>query len=69
MTEAMNAAGEQFGMDRLCDALAAARHLPLVAIEQALLDAVRRWSPTEQVDDITVLLIRYAGAGAAQAAA
>ena len=69
MTEAMNAAGEPFGHDRLSAALAAARHLPLPQVEQELLDAVRRFSPVAQVDDMTIVLFRYAGPMTAQAAA
>jgi serine phosphatase RsbU (regulator of sigma subunit) len=69
MTEAMSPAGEPFGHDRLCGALAAARHLPLREVEEELLAAVRRWSPSQQVDDMTVVLFRYDGAVAAQAAA
>lgn len=69
MSEAMSPDGEPYGLDRLCAALAAARHLPLAEIEQELLAAVRRWSPSEQADDMTVLLLRYAGQVSTQAAA
>jgi serine phosphatase RsbU (regulator of sigma subunit) len=58
LTESMNAAGEQFGVDRMCEIMTRSRHLPVARIQDELLDEVSRWS-AEQVDDRTIVLIRY----------
>jgi sigma-B regulation protein RsbU (phosphoserine phosphatase) len=65
VTEALNLAGEEFGRDRLLEALRG-RHgaKPDVALEHVL-GAVKTFSQgAAQGDDITVLILRYKGAKA-----
>jgi phosphoserine phosphatase RsbU/P len=62
VTEARNPAGDEFGRDRLVDALRG-RHgtKPEAALEH-LLAAVKQFSQgTAQGDDITALILRYRG--------
>lgn len=60
VTEAFNDADEEFGEDRLVDALV--RHRAACTSPQALLQAVlaelRQFSPNEQSDDITLVVAR-----------
>jgi sigma-B regulation protein RsbU (phosphoserine phosphatase) len=60
VTEAMNAAREQFGIERLCEVLRAHAQRPVDEIVQQVCDRVAQWR-IEQVDDVTVLVIRYDG--------
>jgi phosphoserine phosphatase RsbU/P len=65
VTEALNLAGEEFGRDRLLEALRG-RHgaKPDVALEHVL-GAVKTFSQgAAQGDDITLLILRYKGAKA-----
>jgi len=61
VTEARNLAGEEFGRERLVDALRG-RHgsTPDVALEH-ILGAVKSYSQGAQADDITLLILRYKG--------
>jgi len=58
MTEGRNRLGEEFGEDRLVQALAAARHLPLDALIRILVRAQRRFCGPLQGDDTTLLMAR-----------
>jgi serine phosphatase RsbU (regulator of sigma subunit) len=58
VTEAFNEAGEEFGEQRLIEALRRHRELPPHASLQAILDDVQRFSPLDQHDDITLLLAK-----------
>ena len=58
--QAMDAKGEQFGMDRLCDAVDARRAASVDDICDHVVDAVARFRK-EQVDDVTILVLRYTG--------
>jgi sigma-B regulation protein RsbU (phosphoserine phosphatase) len=60
VTEAMNAAGEQFGDARLCDAVLAARAGSAASIVDAVVAATAAWR-VRQDDDVTVLVMRYRG--------
>jgi serine phosphatase RsbU (regulator of sigma subunit) len=64
VTEARNRQGEEFGRDRLVQAMVGAHgQKPDVALER-LLEEVRRFSEgTPQADDITALVLRYRGTG------
>lgn len=58
ITEAGIGGTEPFGESRLESLIAAHRHRPLADIQQAVLDAVHRWSGRDPEDDMTLLLIR-----------
>jgi serine phosphatase RsbU (regulator of sigma subunit)/predicted enzyme related to lactoylglutathione lyase len=58
VTEAFNVAGEEFGEDRLIDALQRYRDRSPQSILEAVLDEVRRFSPLEQHDDITLIVAK-----------
>lgn len=58
MTESFNDAGEEFGEQRLIEALRRHRELSSRALLDALVDEVRRFSPREQRDDITLVFAR-----------
>jgi serine phosphatase RsbU (regulator of sigma subunit) len=58
VTEAFDEAGEEFGEDRLIDALRRHRARSPDALLRALLDEVRAFSPHEQQDDITLIVAR-----------
>jgi len=58
ITEAFNDAGEEFGEERLVDSLRRHRHLPASDIVSAVVDEVRRFSPHEQQDDITLTVAK-----------
>ena len=61
LTEARNAAGEMFGLDRATGALAQARHGSVQAVLDALLSAVGQWTATPQ-DDMSIVVVRRLGA-------
>jgi serine phosphatase RsbU (regulator of sigma subunit) len=61
LTEAFNGEGEEFGEERLIEALRRRRELPSQALLASLVDDVRRFSPHEQHDDITVVVARCRG--------
>jgi len=58
VTESFNAAGEEFGEARLIDALRRHRELSPEAVIASVVDEVRRFSPEEQQDDITLVVAR-----------
>jgi PAS domain S-box-containing protein len=62
VTEARNAAGEQFNLDRLCAALARAQQGSPEQIRDHVLGEVRAWM-ARQEDDITVLALRFSRLG------
>jgi sigma-B regulation protein RsbU (phosphoserine phosphatase) len=64
VTEAADAAAEQFGEERILSTLSAARFLPVSEIVDRLLAEVRAFAGEEaQADDITILVVRYVGSG------
>jgi serine phosphatase RsbU (regulator of sigma subunit)/catechol 2,3-dioxygenase-like lactoylglutathione lyase family enzyme len=56
ITEPFNAAGEQFGEERLVTALGRHKELSPPAMLAAVVDEVRQFSPHEQQDDITLIV-------------
>lgn len=58
VTEAADARGEQFGMERLAEVAAGAAHRGAVSTIDAILDAVARHR-VRQDDDVTVFALRY----------
>jgi serine phosphatase RsbU (regulator of sigma subunit)/predicted enzyme related to lactoylglutathione lyase len=58
ITEAFNDRGEEFGEERLIEALHTHRSLAPNDLVAAILDEVRRFSPQEQRDDITLIVAR-----------
>jgi serine phosphatase RsbU (regulator of sigma subunit) len=63
ITEAFNASYEEFGEDRLIDALHTHRGLSPDDLVGVILDEVRRFSPNEQNDDITLIVARCKESG------
>ncbi len=61
ITESLNQAEEEFGEQRLLEALCRHRGLRPKALVAALVDEVRRFSPHEQHDDITLIVARCRG--------
>jgi len=62
VTEAEDAAGQPFGYEGVVEAVEARVGQPVAVIQQALLDAVKRHSPT-LADDCTIVVLRYVGPG------
>jgi sigma-B regulation protein RsbU (phosphoserine phosphatase) len=60
VTEAMNEVREQFGIERLCDVVRAHAQRPVAELVQRVCERVAQWC-SHQVDDVTVLVIRYDG--------
>jgi phosphoserine phosphatase RsbU/P len=58
VTEAFNGDGEEFGEQRLLDCLQRHRGLPSQSLVAAVIDEVRRHSPHEQQDDITLVVAK-----------
>ena len=58
VTEAFNAAGEEFGEQRLVEAIRKHRELAAPDLLGALVEEVRHFSPQEQYDDITLIVAR-----------
>jgi serine phosphatase RsbU (regulator of sigma subunit)/catechol 2,3-dioxygenase-like lactoylglutathione lyase family enzyme len=58
VTEAFNEADEEFGEERVVDALRRYRNLPPQGLLEAIVDEVRRFSPREQRDDITLIVAK-----------
>jgi serine phosphatase RsbU (regulator of sigma subunit) len=56
VTEACNDEGEEFGEQRLAEALHEHRHLCASGLLAAVVDQVQRFSPQEQQDDITLIV-------------
>jgi serine phosphatase RsbU (regulator of sigma subunit) len=61
VTEAFNDSGEEFGEERLLEALRRHRVSSPRALLAAVVDEVRRFSPHEQSDDITLIVARARG--------
>jgi serine phosphatase RsbU (regulator of sigma subunit) len=57
ITEAMNAAGEMFGQERLAEQLALRATLPVDQIVSGIMDMVRSFC-VEQVDDMSIVVVR-----------
>jgi serine phosphatase RsbU (regulator of sigma subunit) len=58
VTESFNDRDEEFGDERLVEGLRRRRGLPPHAILESIVDDVRRFSPHEQQDDITLIAAR-----------
>jgi phosphoserine phosphatase RsbU/P len=58
VTESFNPAGEEFGEQRLTEALRRHRELSAPDLLAAIVDEVRQFSPGEQYDDITLIVAR-----------
>jgi serine phosphatase RsbU (regulator of sigma subunit) len=56
MTESFNGSGEEFGEQRLVEALQRHCGKPSQALISSLLDEVRQFNPNEQQDDITLIV-------------
>ena len=62
INEAVDAGGDEFGMDRLCDVVLSHGEESVQDLETAILAAVQEFSKgAEQADDMTLLLLRYTG--------
>lgn len=61
VTEAYNEAGAEFGEGGLIEALRQLRALPCEALLAAIVDEIRRFSPREQQDDITLIVAKFKG--------
>src|SRR5437667_1722665 len=61
ITESCNAADEQFGEQRLIEALQRHRKACSQAALTAIVDEVQRFSPHEQHDDITLIVAKHVG--------
>lgn len=61
VTEASNGAGEEFGEARLLETLQRHRQLPAEALLASVFEEVRRFSPHEQQDDITLIVAKGRG--------
>ncbi|MEI9977404.1 MAG: SpoIIE family protein phosphatase [Edaphobacter sp.] len=58
VTESFNHAEEEFGEDRLIDSLQQNAHLPPRALLSSVVDDIKRFSPHEQHDDLTMIVAR-----------
>jgi serine phosphatase RsbU (regulator of sigma subunit)/predicted enzyme related to lactoylglutathione lyase len=58
VTESFNDAGEEFGEERLVEALRRRRGLSSQALIAAIVDELRQFSPYEQRDDITLIVAK-----------
>ena len=58
ITESSNDREEEFGEQGLVEALRQHCHMPSQALVSAVVDDVRRFSPQEQHDDITLIVAR-----------
>jgi serine phosphatase RsbU (regulator of sigma subunit) len=61
VTEARDAHGEQFGLDRLCEAIERVRAQSVQEIRDSVIAAVDAWQVTRD-DDVTLLILRHQGA-------
>ena len=62
LTEARNASGVQFGIDRVCEAIEAARAESVETIRDRLITTAQAWE-AEQEDDLSVVVVRRSPAG------
>lgn len=60
VTEAMNANGKMFDLERLVATARAVQHKPTLLVRDNILSAVRKFS-VEQKDDMTLIVLRYRG--------
>jgi serine phosphatase RsbU (regulator of sigma subunit) len=58
ITEAFDAKDDEFGEERLVETLQTHRDLPPRDLIDAIYDGVRRFSPQEQRDDMTLIVAR-----------
>jgi serine phosphatase RsbU (regulator of sigma subunit) len=58
VTESFDASGDEFGEERLLEGLRRRRDLPAQALLESIVDEVRRFSPHEQYDDVTMIVAR-----------
>lgn len=58
ITESVNRAGEEFGEERLIDSLRCRIGLPSHDLLNSIVEEVRRYSPHEQHDDITLIVAK-----------
>jgi serine phosphatase RsbU (regulator of sigma subunit)/predicted enzyme related to lactoylglutathione lyase len=58
VSDSRNNGGEEFGEDRLIEALREHRELPAQSMLARMLDEVREFSPNEQDDDITLIVAK-----------
>jgi serine phosphatase RsbU (regulator of sigma subunit) len=61
ITESFNDRGEEFGEQRLIDALRGHRERSSEGLLESIVDTVRRFSPEEQHDDITLIVAKCRG--------
>ncbi len=61
ITESFNPAGEEFGEQRLIEALRRNCELPSRDLLAAIVDEVQRFSPQEQYDDVTLIVAKCTG--------
>ena len=61
VTESFDERDEEFGEQRLIEGLRRRRELPAKAMLESIVDDVRRFSPREQHDDITLIVARCRG--------
>ena len=61
VTEAFSDGGEEFGEDRLVDALRRRRDLPVPEVLDGVVSQVREFSGSEQEDDLTLVIARARG--------
>src|SRR6266581_3004603 len=61
ITESYNSAEEQFGEQRLIEALQRHREACSQAALVSIIDEVQRFSPREQHDDITLIIVKHRG--------
>jgi phosphoserine phosphatase RsbU/P len=60
ITEAATASGEEFGEDRLQTVVSDHLQETPIGIQKHVLEAVRKWSPKEPEDDMTLVIVRAA---------
>jgi len=64
ITEAAAVDGEEFGEERLQAVVTGHRQEPLAGIQGHVLETVRKWSPKEPEDDMTLVIVRATHANA-----
>jgi len=62
VTESIDAAGQEFGEDRLLDSLRRNLSLPTCKLLASVVDELRAFSQPEQYDDITLIVAKCTGA-------
>jgi serine phosphatase RsbU (regulator of sigma subunit) len=67
VTESCNVAGEEFGEQRLVEALQQHRELPAAGLLAFVVEEIQRFSPHEQNDDITLIIANCKGNSSAHA--